>query len=69
MKKQDAGELMIEILKATDQLNVIIHKVESVLSGDELLVMRRHLGMVMIAFDKHLFSPIVNEYPDLDPHR
>lgn len=69
MQKNDASELMAEILKMTDQLNVIMHKVESVLSGDELIAMRRNLGMVMAACDKHLFSPILRDYPDLDPHR
>lgn len=69
MQKNDASELMAEILKMTDQLNVIMHKVESILSGNELIAMRRNLGMVMGACDKHLFSPILREYPDLDPHR
>jgi hypothetical protein len=68
MQKKEASELMVEILKMTDQLNFIIRKVESDLTGDELLVMRRHLGMVMVACDQHLFRPIVREYPDLDPH-
>ena len=67
MDRELAAELMDEIIKVSNQLNVVIHKIE-VLSGDELLAMRQHLGQVMAAHDKHLFRPIVKQYPDLDPH-
>lgn len=59
---------MDEIVKMTAQLNVVMHKVEQVISGDELFIMRRHVAMLCAATDAHLFRPILQQFPDLDPH-
>lgn len=69
MNKAVATQLMLEILKLGDQLNLIIRKVEENFTDEELQVMRRHMGMMMIACDQHLFKPVVQQYPELDPHR
>lgn len=69
MKKDLAADLMQEIIKMTNQLNVIANKVEQVTPEEELLLMRRSIGNMMAAFDEHLYRPIVRQYPDLDPHR
>lgn len=68
MEKNVAEDFMKDILALSDVLNGIMQKVEKTLSDDELLMMRQHLGMMMMAVDQHLFGPIVKQYPDLDPH-
>jgi hypothetical protein len=69
MEESAARELMQEIVALTAQLNVVMHKVEEVISGAELPVMRRHVAMMAAAADEHLFRPILRQYPDLDPHK
>lgn len=68
MEKQVAEELMQEILKLSSQINVIAEKIENGTSGEELVVMRRHIATMMAASDEHLFRPILRQYPDLEPH-
>jgi hypothetical protein len=68
MDKQAATDLMREILTMTSQLNVIAGKVEELTSGDELILMRRHVAQTMAACDENLFRPILVQYPELEPH-
>lgn len=69
MEEDTAADLMQEIVRLTAQLNVIADKVEGVSPEAERLVMRRHIGNLMAAFDENLYRPILKQYPELDPHR
>lgn len=69
MDKEAASQIMDEVLKLSNQLNVIAQKVEGLCFDTELAVMRRHIGIVMAALDENMFRPILKQYPELDPHR
>lgn len=68
MEKVAAIQLMQDVTKVTDQINVLMRRVEELISGAELPVMRRHMAMMVVAADEHLYRPIVKQFPDLDPH-
>ena len=68
MEKQLAEELMHDILQLSAQLNVIAAKVEALAPPAELAVLRRHMASMMAACDEHLFSPVLRQYPELEPH-
>lgn len=69
MDKEIAVELMDEVLKLSNQLNVIIHKVLAVTPEESRMDLNSHMGPMMAACDEHLFRPILRYYPELDPHR
>ena len=68
MDKQLASELMAEVLKLTDQLNVVMDRIDEIEPDTERKAMRQHVGQVMAAHDEHLFRPILRQYPELEPH-
>lgn len=67
MERDFAVGLMAEILKLSDQLNVIIGKVEELSSESDRSIMRKHMANMMAASDDNLYRPILRFYPDLDP--
>ena len=69
MNKETAAELMEEIVKLSNQLNVIIHKIHAVMPEESRKELNSHMGPMMAACDEHLFRPILRHYPELDPHR
>lgn len=68
MDKKIAVELMNEVLILSAQINVIAEKIELISSESERKEMRRHIANMMAASDEHLFRPILQQYPELEPH-
>jgi len=67
MEKEIAKELMDEIVKLSNQMNVITSKIDEIPSASERKEMLTHIANVIAASDENLFRPILRQYPELEP--
>lgn len=68
MDRDTAIDLMTEVEKLSNQLNVIINKVLAVTPEESKQELNAHIPHMIFAVHKHLFEPILKYFPDQDPH-